>query len=151
MGRRRKDALPKVRVTDHGGRKYARIRVGGITHHLGRVHGELTPVQAAKADALSCGQLHWAVYLIGDCNGNVKVGIAQDADERLRQLQIGNASTLVLIYQRHFASEFDARRCESHCHEKLHLFAVRGEWFRCSAWEARDVVNGFARKQEEVA
>ena len=151
MGRRRAGVLPQVRVTDHGGRKYARLRVGRTTHHLGRVYGDLSADQVAKATALIRDGSAWCVYVIGDGHGNFKIGVTQEINERLRQLQTGNASLLVAVYLRHFASEADARCCESHCHAALHLRSIHGEWFRCSSWDAIDLVSGFSHNAEALA
>ena len=152
MGRRRKNTLPAVRVTDHGGRMYARVRVGGTTHHLGRVYdGCLSQEQIAVSDAICSGGIPWSVYVVSDGHGNFKIGIAQDAAHRLSQLQTGNASLLSIVYIRLFSSESAARSCESHCHASLQSCAIHGEWFRCSEWAARDAVSGFAVEQEAFA
>ena len=151
MGRRRSGIAPEVRITDHGGRKYARLRLGGVVHHLGRVHGNLSEEQKAKAKALARNEALWRVYVIADGHGNFKIGITQDVDERLRQLQTGNASLLVAVFVRHFSSESESRLCETHCHSALHLHAIHGEWFRCSQWQAVDLVRNFVNEQEALA
>ena len=151
MGRRRKGVMPQVRITDHGGRQYARLRIGQVTHHLGRIHGQLSADQAAQAEALCRNQSAWCVYVISDGHGNFKVGVTQDIEGRLQQLQTGNASLLFAVHSRPFATEPEAVCCESYCHSALHLRAIRGEWFRCSLWEVVDLVSGFSNDAEAVA
>jgi predicted GIY-YIG superfamily endonuclease len=142
MGRRKKGEKPLVRVTNHGGRLYARIRSGGRVHYLGRVYGDLTDEQLKIADALQSGNAGWFVYVLSDCNGNFKVGVAQDVDNRIAQLQTGNACRLVCVYRKSFSCQQDASCHEVACHELLAIYRVQGEWFRCQKWEVVDAVRG---------
>ena len=151
MGRRRKGDVPEVRITSHGGREYARLRIGQVTHYLGAVYGQLSSHQAAKAAALIRNKSTCCVYVISDGHGNFKIGVTQDVQGRVAQLQVGNASLLFAVHCRHFSTEEDALRCESYCHSALYSRAIRGEWFRCSLWEAVDVVSGFTCDAEAVA
>lgn len=68
------------------------------------------------------------VYAIGDESGNVKIGITNDPDRRLRDLSIGNASRLTLLSA---CNTNNARAAESEIHEALTAIGrhSRGEWF----------------------
>lgn len=70
------------------------------------------------------------LYLIADPGGAVKVGIAECAEQRLRDLQTGNPRKLRLIQA--WAHD-DARRIEARVHATLRRFRTYGEWFALAA------------------
>lgn len=64
------------------------------------------------------------VYFISDGLGHVKIGIALDPAERLRQLQGANPCELVLE-----AVLPGGREVEMQLHDLFSNYCVRGEWF----------------------
>jgi P22_AR N-terminal domain/Meiotically up-regulated gene 113 len=59
-----------------------------------------------------------------------KIGIAQDAQQRLRELQIGNPARLCLAHRWQVP---DPAKIETLLHRQFAPYAVRGEWFTLSA------------------
>lgn len=71
------------------------------------------------------------VYAIREAEtGNVKIGISKDPAERLKQLQTGNSSELVLVASMPAVNRY---KDESSAHKKLSNINIRGEWFECGA------------------
>lgn len=64
------------------------------------------------------------LYAIFDGLAAVKVGIADNAERRLRNLQVANHRPLKL-----FASCPSTARIEAYFHAKLEPWRIRGEWF----------------------
>ena len=69
------------------------------------------------------------VYLITDNNGFTKIGVANDADARLKELQTGNANKLTIL------RVFFLRRVNDYDIEKALHFRYKdcracGEWFK---------------------
>lgn len=84
------------------------------------------------------------VYIIEQCGGDdsyVKIGVAIDPEQRVKELQVGNPLPLRL------AQEFGpwrreiAMQAEYRAHKKLAEKQACGEWFRCSLQEASAVVR----------
>lgn len=70
------------------------------------------------------------IYVISDGDSwRCKIGVAQDPEKRLRQLQTGNASRLHLVHASACKSRKVAEVGESLCHEFLSDSNIRGEWF----------------------
>jgi hypothetical protein len=68
------------------------------------------------------------VYVIGTLDGSaVKIGVANDPEKRLRELQVGNHEELVLVET--MWGKGDPRPLEAGIHERLSDFHIRGEWF----------------------
>lgn len=65
------------------------------------------------------------LYFVG-CPGHVKIGVADDVDARIAQLQTGNPHTLELLA----VMENVPRRLERRVHDALRKSRVAGEWFR---------------------
>lgn len=74
-----------------------------------------------------------SLYIIQDKHGAVKIGIAANADQRLRDLQVGNPHELTLVYKLEFASRKIAQEVEIILHRRYANDAVRGEWFSTNA------------------
>ena len=71
------------------------------------------------------------VYVIENMdNGAIKVGVAQDPEKRLAQLQTGNVSELCLVYQSYVCS--NAFNIESLVHQHFEDKHIRGEWYSAS-------------------
>lgn len=89
------------------------------------------------------------VYAISDGTGNVKIGVARHPDARRRDLQIGNAYGLQVLFYSWHGSRSEALRSEDRIHERLKSSAVLGgsEWFRVS-W--RDAFHVFSQECCEV-
>jgi hypothetical protein len=70
------------------------------------------------------------VYCIFDENSNaVKIGKANNIDERLTDLQTGNSNSLKLIGHVECKSESQSFWLEKKLHKKFKHLLIRGEWF----------------------
>ena len=71
------------------------------------------------------------VYVIENMdNGAIKVGVAQDPEKRLAQLQTGSVGELCLVYQSYVCS--NAFNIESLVHQHFEDKHIRGEWYSVS-------------------
>ena len=61
--------------------------------------------------------------------GPIKIGVAQDVDKRIKDLQVGNHMALLLIAKIGPFSETHAYCIEKNLHKKFRKHHVRGEWF----------------------
>jgi len=59
----------------------------------------------------------------------VKIGKADDIEERLSQLQTGNPNTLELLYYIPCDNKYEAFELEAELHAKYQYLWIRGEWF----------------------
>ena len=59
----------------------------------------------------------------------VKIGMANDPQKRLEELQTGNPYELSVIATIEFKTRRDASLAESHLHRRLSRMRMRGEWF----------------------
>ncbi|HZJ92080.1 MAG TPA: GIY-YIG nuclease family protein, partial [Thiopseudomonas sp.] len=67
------------------------------------------------------------VYMIREpSTGNIKIGISQDPERRLRQLQTGNSSKLELVACAKAENRYED---EMNLHRMVKNMLVRGEWF----------------------
>ena len=67
------------------------------------------------------------VYMIRELStGNIKIGISQDPERRLRQLQTGNSSKLELVACAKAENRYED---EMNLHRMVENMLVRGEWF----------------------
>lgn len=55
--------------------------------------------------------------------------MSRNPDRRLRSLQTGSSDRLTFGYGAWFASDAEARACETALHRRLAYRRVRGEWF----------------------
>ena len=83
----------------------------------------------------------WAIYIITDEHGRLKIGIAVDV---WRRLQIGSADLLTLACFFVIGPWKVARALETAVHERLGKHKVRGEWFRVSVRTAARVIRQVA-------
>lgn len=74
------------------------------------------------------------------CEAYVKVGIAHNAESRLKEMQTGNPFPLRCTWRRRVRHEV-AALAEFHAHNLLAGHHHQGEWFRCSASEARSAIT----------
>lgn len=76
------------------------------------------------------------IYLISSDNGYVKIGIAENPEKRLKQLQTGNANKLTLEY----IAEPEYNKpllIEKMIHKNLKSHKKQGEWFDISVETAK--------------
>jgi hypothetical protein len=66
------------------------------------------------------------VYFIqGKTTGNIKIGVANDPEARLRDLQIGSSEDLTLL-----GCLVGSEDLEAALHSQFNEYHIRGEWFR---------------------
>jgi hypothetical protein len=82
------------------------------------------------------------VYII-DSPGGVKVGVANDPDRRLKEVQTGSPVDVVLKSHFWFQNRADAMLVEQRVHEKFRDSGhhARGEWFKMDGAEAYDRIR----------
>jgi len=82
------------------------------------------------------------VYIITNkaWDGWVKVGMAVDAEDRLKNYQTSSPFRDYVLYYSYDTD--DRRKAESTAHSKLEqLFERNNEWFKCTPQEAKGVLN----------
>ena len=85
------------------------------------------------------------VYVIENSdNGAIKIGVANDPEKRLAQLQTGSVSELCLVYQSYICS--NAFNIESQVHQHFRDKHIRGEWYAVS----KDDVIAYLEQQNFV-
>lgn len=90
-------------------------------------------------------KLRQYIYVIKNpLNETVKIGVAQDVDKRIRQLQTGAGIELELIYKSIICS--NAFAIERDVHEYFKEYRTFGEWFKISP----EVVIDFLEKQDFI-
>jgi len=67
------------------------------------------------------------VYAAQDITGRIKIGISNNPDRRLKELNIGNAEDLKLIYVKETLKP--CYQDETKLHNKASEYHIRGEWF----------------------
>ena len=68
----------------------------------------------------------------------VKIGIAQNPKQRLKQLQTGNPNRMSLVMT---VSTRHAKKLECAMHNRLAEYRMNGEWFRITAMEAFEILK----------
>ena len=76
-----------------------------------------------------------SVYVI-ECAGRVKIGLANDPQQRVRDLNTGSPDPATLYAHRVYANRLTAHEIESRMHRLLRAKRVKGEWFDVPAAEA---------------
>lgn len=90
-------------------------------------------------------KLRQYIYVIKNpLNETVKIGVAQDVDKRIKQLQTGAGIELELIYKSIICS--NAFAIERDVHEYFKEYRTFGEWFKVNP----DVVIDFLEKQDFI-
>lgn len=64
----------------------------------------------------------WTYFIQAGTDGPVKIGVAQDVEKRIKELQTGCPDDLRLIGR-------IQGNCESELHKRFSQFRLRGEWF----------------------
>lgn len=67
------------------------------------------------------------IYCIVDQSARYKLGFAENVEQRLSDLQVGNAELLKIEYRLQVK---DARRAETALHNIFAADHIRGEWFK---------------------
>lgn len=89
---------------------------------------------------------HYIYIVHAHGSGRVKIGIAQDAEHRLRELQVGSGTVLRLSRLYRAAHRDEAKRVERSVHLHLAKWRASGEWFRLRVGHAAVAVQGVADK-----
>ena len=76
------------------------------------------------------------VYILKSDN-YYKIGVAIDADKRVKELQTGNPHTIECIFSRQVPEAYEA---EKWLHDTFKQYKIRGEWFELDA-ENLDIVK----------
>ena len=76
------------------------------------------------------------VYAAQDQDGNLKIGISNNPERRLAELNIGNAQKLKLVYIKE--AELPRYQDETQLHQAAAPYQINGEWF---TEEAMEVLN----------
>ena len=79
------------------------------------------------------------VYVIGPDGGPFKIGVANDVDNRLRQIQIDQSEPLRVKHRQPVRSS-SRYVVEKHAHALLAPYRIRGEWFGVPALAAIEAV-----------
>ena len=83
------------------------------------------------------------VYIIeNNDNGAIKIGVGNDPDNRLKQLQTGSVSELSLVYRSIICS--NAFEVEKFMHHNFKDKHIRGEWFNIDKTE---VINELEKQR----
>lgn len=73
-------------------------------------------------------RLRQYVYIIENCDtSRIKIGVGQDPENRIKQLQTGSDSELSLVYRSNLCS--NAFEVEKFMHDNFNDYHIRGEWF----------------------
>lgn len=63
-------------------------------------------------------------------NGPVKIGVANNVNGRLDQLQTGNHLKLTILKKIKYLSKSNSYHIEGQLHHKFRKYRIRGEWFK---------------------
>lgn len=74
-------------------------------------------------------EIHY-VYMIQKGYGSIKIGVSNNPEFRLKQLQTGNHGSLYLIAKFPFESRKEAESMEKDLHVKFQSYRLEGEWFK---------------------
>lgn len=77
------------------------------------------------------------VYIIA-CGDQVKIGISNDPEKRLKELATGMPFKPVLFHKRPFENRADAREIEKQLHWKFRANKSHLEWFTVTAQQVKN-------------
>ena len=89
----------------------------------------------------------------GDIDGRIfiKIGIANEPERRLRELQTGFPCDLKLLGYFKMSTESEARKVESSAHKLLNDHRQKGEWFKFERFSDFEIVfRGFEGLMELI-
>lgn len=84
------------------------------------------------------------MYIIADQNNYIKVGISNNPNRRIKQLQTGHPSKLELVFTEKFeCSRNQLLKIEELVHKKISYKykQASGEWFEASLEQIEDIKN----------
>ncbi|HEX3747557.1 MAG TPA: GIY-YIG nuclease family protein [Bryobacteraceae bacterium] len=81
------------------------------------------------------------VYAISDGGGAVKVGVANNVQRRLKELQTGHCRKLSTFCEIGFSSRVEAYSIECRAHRLLKGNLLEGEWFSIPPETAREAIG----------
>lgn len=81
------------------------------------------------------------VYVIGQADGPLKIGVSSDVEKRRKSLQTASHKDFLIIHLSRPMRRKDAFAVERDSHQQLAAHAVGGEWFSCTAEEARCAIE----------
>jgi hypothetical protein len=99
------------------------------------------PISADIPAPESSGNSEAYVYVIHAEDGDVKIGVAKNAWNRLKGLQTAHSRKLSIFYKIGCLSRVEAYAIESRAHKILENRALEGEWFSASPEDARAAVE----------
>lgn len=82
-------------------------------------------------------QVTHVLYLIQAESGPVKIGVSNDFNRRLSQLQTSTHETLTVVYTLACSSMEQASQIERVLHQRYKHVHIRGEWFRA---DPKDII-----------
>ena len=86
------------------------------------------------------GKLRQYVYIIKNPeNDRIKIGVAQNVDKRIKQLETGAGTELELVYKSIVMS--NAYEVEKILHKYFEEYRVHGEWFEVNYYKVIDVLE----------
>ena len=71
----------------------------------------------------------------------LKIGVAEDVDERLKQLQTGCPHALFVLKSIECKDKASAHRLEGRMHNRFSSDNLQGEWFEVSVELMREIFN----------
>jgi hypothetical protein len=74
--------------------------------------------------------MSYVYFILDNTSGAIKIGKANDIDERISGLQTGNPNELIVLHYVKCESVEGAFNLEKYCHDKFNHLHVRGEWFK---------------------
>jgi len=74
--------------------------------------------------------MSYVYFILDNTSGAIKIGKANDIEERISGLQTGNPNELIVLHYIKCESVENAFNLEKYCHDKFHHLHVRGEWFK---------------------
>lgn len=89
------------------------------------------------------------VYLICDENNRSKIGLSDNPQKRLNQLQTGASSNLTLVQTHDCETRQRAQLFEKVMHKAFHDKKVRGEWFEMDIEEASSLFEWAVIRYED--
>ena len=85
------------------------------------------------------------LYIIGiEGTDYYKIGVSQNVDRRLRDLESSTPFTLNLLYCEYYLNVYDI---ESHMHQMLKDFYVKSEWFDIDIDVIISIISGLQNKK----
>jgi antirestriction protein len=74
--------------------------------------------------------MSYVYFILDETSNAIKIGKANDIDERISGLQTGNPNELIVLHYIKCKSVEDAFNLEKECHNQFNHIHTRGEWFR---------------------